>query len=146
MVAGAKKIEVVINDSTTVTAEVIRKNTEADLALLKVDKTGLSPLLLSQVVEPEIGIDVWAMGTPENLALGKSVAKGILSGLRKANNVSYIQTDVSVNHGNSGGALITKDGTVLGVITSKLEGVGVEGLGFAISTQEIFNKLKIQYQ
>jgi len=146
VVAGSKKIEVILNDSDKVEAEVVRKNTEADLALLKIKKNGLSPLLLSQTTDPEIGIDVWAMGTPKTLELGKSVSKGILSGLRKANNVNYLQTDVSINHGNSGGALISKDGTVLGVVTSKLEGVGIEGVGFAISSQEIFNKLKLAYK
>ncbi len=146
VVAGTKKIEVVFSDGTKAEATVVRKNLEADLALIKVTKTGLAPLLLSQVTDPEIGVDVWAIGTPKSIELGQSVSKGILSGIRKANDVNYLQTDVSLNGGNSGGALINKEGLVLGIVTSKLIGVGTEGVGFAISAQEIFSRLRVAYQ
>ncbi len=145
VVTGTKKIEIIFNDGTKADATIVRKNMEADLALIKIEKTGLTPLLLSQEADPEIGVDVWAIGTPKSVDLGQSVSKGILSGVRKANDVNYLQTDVSINGGNSGGALINKSGTVLGIVTSKLIGVGTEGIGFAISTQEIFNKLKVSY-
>lgn len=145
VVAGTKKIEVVMNDGTKDTATVVRKNEEADLALIKINKTGLLPLQLSNSADPEIGVDVWAIGTPKSVELGQSVSKGILSGLRKANGVSYLQTDVSLNGGNSGGPLVNKDGVVLGIVTSKLVGVGTEGVGFAISAQEIFSRLKLAY-
>jgi serine protease Do len=145
VVAGSKKIEVIFSDGTKADATVIRKNEDADLALIKVDKTGLNPLPLCTEKEPEIGIDVWAIGTPKSIELGQSVSKGILSGLRKANDVSYVQTDVSLNGGNSGGPIINKQGTVLGIVTSKLIGVGTEGIGFAISTEEVFRRLKVEY-
>jgi serine protease Do len=145
VVAGTKKIEAIFYDGTKVDAVLVRKNEEADLALLKVDRKDLTPLLLGNIADPEIGIDVWAIGTPEDITLGQSVSKGVLSGLRKANNLSYLQTDVSINHGNSGGPLINKEGTILGVVTSKLIGVGTEGVGFAINATEVFDKLKIEY-
>lgn len=145
VIAGSKTIEVIFNDGTKAEAKVIRSSTESDLALIKVTNTGLLPLPLN-MTEPEIGIDVWAIGTPKSVELGQSVSKGILSGLRKANEVSYLQTDVSLNGGNSGGALITKEGTVLGIVTSKLVGVGTEGVGFAISAQEVLNRLNISYK
>jgi len=138
-------MEVTFNDGTKAQATVVRTSTEADLALLKVSNTGLLPLPLN-TSEPEIGIDVWAIGTPKSVELGQSVSKGILSGIRKANDVSYLQTDVSLNGGNSGGALITKEGTVLGIVTSKLIGLGTEGVGFAISSQEVQNRLNITYK
>ncbi len=147
VVAGSKKIEVIMGDGTKDTAvQVVRKNEDADLALLKIGKTGLPALAFSNSADPEIGVDVWAIGTPKSVELGQSVSKGVLSGLRKANNVSYLQTDVSLNGGNSGGPLVNKEGTILGVVTSKLIGVGTEGVGFAISAQEIINKLKVQYK
>ncbi len=146
VVAGSKKVEVIFNDGTKADAEVIRKNEEADLALIKVTKTGLIPIALSNSNEPEIGVDVWAIGTPKSIELGQSVSKGVLSAVRLANNVSYLQTDVSINGGNSGGPLISKDGMVLGIVTSKLIGIGTEGVGFAINADEIFKKLNIKYE
>ena len=147
VVAGSKKIEIIMGDGTKDTAvQVVRKNEDADLALLKISKAGLPALAFSTDADPEIGVDVWAIGTPKSVELGQSVSKGVLSGLRKANNVSYLQTDVSLNGGNSGGPLVNKEGTILGVVTSKLIGVGTEGVGFAISAQELINKLKVQYK
>ncbi len=147
VVAGSKKIEIIMGDGTKDTVvQVVRKNEDADLALLKIGKTGLPALAITNATEPEIGVDVWAIGTPKSVELGQSVSKGVLSGLRKANNVTYLQTDVSLNGGNSGGPLVNKEGTILGVVTSKLVGVGTEGVGFAISAQEIMNKLKVQYK
>ena len=145
VVAGSKKIEVVFQDGTTDSAEVIRKHEASDLALIRVHKKDLAALQISDVADPEIGADVWAIGTPKTVELGQSVSKGVLSALRKANDISYLQTDVSLNSGNSGGPLITKDGVILGIVTSKLIGIGTEGVGFAISAKEIFEKLKVQY-
>ncbi len=147
VVVGSKKIEVIMGDGTKDTAvQVVRKNEDADLALLKISKSGLAALTISNIADPEIGVDVWAIGTPKSVELGQSVSKGVLSGIRKANNVTYLQTDVSLNGGNSGGPLVNKEGVILGVVTSKLIGVGTEGVGFAISAQEIMNKLKVQYK
>lgn len=146
VVVGMKKIEVVFNDGTKADAQLIRKSEDADVALIKVAKTDLVPLPLSNVKDPEIGVDVWAIGTPKSVELGQSVSKGVLSGLRKANGVSHLQTDVSINGGNSGGPLINKQGTILGIVTSKLVGVGTEGVGFAIDASEVIERLKIEYK
>lgn len=146
VVAGAKKIQVIMDDGAKVDADVIRISKQADLALLKVNRRNLVPLPLVDSKDIEIGIDVWAMGTPKTLELGQTVTRGILSSHRLANSVQYLQTDVSVNSGNSGGALISRNGDVLGIVTSKLAGVGTEGLGFAISSYEIFRRLSIGYK
>ncbi len=146
VIAGTKKIEVVQHDGTKTVATVVRKNEAADLALLKVELKDVPVLPIAETADPEIGVDVWAIGTPKSVELGQSVSKGVLSAIRKANDVVYLQTDVPLNGGNSGGPLIDKNGQVLGVVTSKLVGIGTEGVGFAISAKEIFERLKIQYQ
>lgn len=146
VVAGSKTIEIILHDGHKMSAKTVRSSEEADLALLKVNTTGLQPLLLNTDMEPEVGIDVWAIGTPKSLELGQSVSKGILSAVRKTNGVTYIQTDASLNGGNSGGALISKDGTTLGIVSSKLVGIGTEGVGFAVSSAEIFKRLGIAYK
>jgi len=145
VVAGTKEIEVIFNDGTKAVGEVIRKNPDADLALIKVKKDSLIPLAFSDQKDPEIGIDVWAIGTPKSLELGQSVSKGIISGVRNANNMTYLQTDVKISPGNSGGALVNKDGTVMGIVSSKLIGFGTEGVGFAILSKDVFGKLRLKY-
>jgi len=146
VVAGTKKIEVIFKDGSKADADVVKTNADADLALIKVKKDSLVPLVLSEAKEPEIGIDVWAIGTPKSLELGQSVSKGIISGVRNANGMTYIQIDVKVSPGNSGGALINKEGKVLGIVSSKLIGFGTEGVGFAILSDNIFSALKLKYK
>ncbi len=68
-----------------------------------------------------------------------------MSAVRKANDNIYLQTDVSVNSGNSGGALINKSGTILGIVSAKMIGIGTEGIDFAISAQDIFEDLMLKY-
>jgi hypothetical protein len=147
VVAGSKTIEAMFSDDTTkFKAEVVRVNPAADLALLRVKRGNLQPLLISESDDPEIGIDVWTIGTPKSLELGQSVSKGVISGIRKKNDLEYLQTDMSLNSGNSGGPLINKDGLLLGIISSKLVGVGTEGVGFAIASHEIFKALHLKYK
>ena len=117
-----------------------------ELALIKVKLEGLSPLIVSEDKNPEIGIDVWAIGTPSSLDLGQTVSKGIVSGIRKTNGLTMLQIDAKISPGNSGGALINKDGTVLGIVSSKLIGYGTEGIGFAISSAEVLQSLNIRYK
>jgi len=146
VVTGTDKIEVIFNDDSHAIARVIKASTGYDLALLKVDKDSLKALPLTDNKTPDIGIDVWAMGTPNSLELGQSISKGIISGFRTTNDLSYIQTDVKVSPGNSGGALINRRGDILGVVASKLIGQGTEGVSFAIPAYEVLEKLNIRYR
>jgi serine protease Do len=81
-----------------------------------------------------VGEEAYALGTPYDIDLGASVTKGIISGKRKDATRTLIQTDVSISPGNSGGALINEQGTLLGIVNEKVLGMGVEGIGFAIPT------------
>lgn len=146
VIVGSKKVEVIFNDGSKAEATIVRKNPETDLALLKVAKDSLMPLQLSAGRDPDIGNEVWAIGTPKSLELGQSVSKGIISGIRKSGDLNYIQTDVKISPGNSGGALVTKDGMVLGIVSAKLISKGAEGVGFAIPSADVLQKLKIQYK
>ena len=145
VIANTKKIEVIYNDGSKEEATVVRKSAEGDVALLKVARKDLSALPISELKDTEIGIDVWAIGTPRSLELGQSVSKGIISGLRKTDNVTYVQTDVKISPGNSGGALVNKEGLVLGIVTSKVMSVGTEGIGFAVIGGDLMEKLKIKF-
>lgn len=150
VIAGvtAKKVVVILNDGVKYDATIERTAPSCDLALLKVDAKSLPHMQLKSynLKDLELGSDVSTIGTPKSVELGQSVAKGIVSGTRSPNeNVNYIQTNIAVNPGNSGGAFLDNKGNVIGVVTSKLIGYGVEGIAFAIPSNYIFDSLKLEY-
>lgn len=145
VVEGENKVKVVFKDGMSLDGDVLRFDEESDLALIKVQSSGFNPLVLSTEKEINVGSDVYIIGTPANAELSQTVTKGIISGERKVENKTYIQTDGSVNAGCSGGALIDKTGVLIGIVNAKIVGNGIEGLGFAIPISVVFEKLRIRY-
>lgn len=146
-VAGdsSSKVEILFEDGTKDSGTVIRINPLYDLALIKIKPVSMKPLKINLTKTIEVGTEVFAIGTPEDVDLGQTVTKGIISGKRKVDEKVYIQTDVSISPGNSGGALITKDGLVVGIINAKIIGRGIEGIGFAIPAYYISEAMKIKF-
>ena len=147
-VMNAKSIKVQLyNDETEYEATITGKDDQTDLAVIKIEKTGLKAAELGDSSKLRIGEFVMAVGSPQGLST--SVTCGVVSALNReitAESRKYvvIQTDAAINEGNSGGALVNSKGEVIGVNTLKLEGTGIEGLGFAIpinSTKEIYSQL-----
>jgi serine protease Do len=143
---GEKNLEVIMNDGTTIKAELIRKDQSHDLALLKINKTQLVSLQLSEISDTKIGSNLYAVGTPYNMELGQSVSKGIFSSYRKKDNINLMQIGIKVNSGNSGGPIINNQGQVIGIVTSKLVGEGVEGISFGTPSNYVFEQLHIKYK
>ncbi|WP_281613469.1 S1C family serine protease [Flammeovirga sp. SubArs3] len=142
----SKPLEVVMNNGDTFTPEITRVDKVNDLALLKINAEGLIPYKISASEEIEIAKEIYAVGTPTAEDLGSTVSKGIISGIRKnKSGQKILQTDASINGGNSGGVICTKEGLALGVVSSKLRGLGIEGVAFGIPSYLIFEKLKINY-
>ena len=139
-VSDAKSIKVKIyGDDTEYSAEIIGTDSQTDLAVLKIDKTGLTPAELGDSSSVQIGEFVLAIGNPYNLDY--SVTAGIISALNRemtVENTTYnvIQADCAINSGNSGGALVNSKGEVIGITTLKLAGDGIEGVSFAIPVNE----------
>lgn len=139
-VSDAKSIKVKIyGDDTEYSAEIIGTDSQTDLAVLKIDKTGLTPAELADSSSVQIGEFVLAIGNPYNLDY--SVTAGIISALNRemtVENTTYnvIQADCAINSGNSGGALVNGKGEVIGITTLKLAGDGIEGVSFAIPVNE----------
>lgn len=139
-VSDAKSIKVKIyGDDTEYSAEIIGTDSQTDLAVLKIDKTGLTPAELGDSSSVQIGEYVLAIGNPYNLDY--SVTAGIISALNRemtVENTTYnvIQADCAINSGNSGGALVNSKGEVIGITTLKLAGDGIEGVSFAIPVNE----------
>jgi len=136
-------LQAILNDGTKRKARVLRINPALDLALVKIDSIVTVPLKLSRSETIPVGAEVYAIGTPQDLDFGQTVTKGIISGKRTKNENTYIQTDVPINSGNSGGALINAQGDLLGIVSAKLEGVGIEGIGFAIPAYQVEELLNI---
>lgn len=139
-VSDAKSIKVKIyGDDTEYSAEIIGTDSQTDLAVLKIDKTGLTPAELGDSSSVQIGEFVLAIGNPYNLDY--SITAGIISALNRemtVENTTYnvIQADCAINSGNSGGALVNGKGEVIGITTLKLAGDGIEGVSFAIPVNE----------
>lgn len=116
-------------------SRVLKSDAELDLAVLAVDKspTPWEPLSVEPCELPAVGSDVYVIGHP--VGLGWTVTRGVVSATRNAGEVGpipLIQTDAAISPGNSGGPLLDRDGRLLGVVSSKLAGAGIEGMGFAI--------------
>lgn len=144
VIKGKDKVNVMLDQNITLNADVIRWDEQYDIALLKLSGAGFKATYMGNSDSVSIGEEVFCIGTPEDISLGQSVTKGIISGRRKLEDRVYIQTDVSINSGNSGGPLINEDGEVIGMVTMKLVGKGIEGLGFCIPSNTIREVLQLK--
>lgn len=147
-VSDATSVKVTIyGDETEYSAKIIGTDSQTDLAVLKIDKTGLTPAEFGDSSSVLVGEFVLAIGDPYGLE--HSVTAGIISALDRemtVDNTTYnvIQADCAINSGNSGGALVNSKGQVIGITTLKLAGNGIEGVSFAIpinNTISIYNEL-----
>ncbi len=145
VISDAKRIRALTYDKRAFNATLIVKDSTRDIALLKIEED-FPQLQLADSNELQIGEKVIAIGNP--LGLSFSVSEGIISALDRrgpSNLREYIQTDVSLNPGNSGGPLINTEGEVVGMNNFKIS--DTEGLGFALesnSIRETINKLTNQ--
>ena len=148
----ANKITVKLyNDDTEYEAEIVGTDEQTDLAVIKIDKDGLTAAELGDSDSVQVGEFCMAIGNP--LGLGTTVTDGIISAVNRevtdedGNSYEALQTNAAINSGNSGGALVNSQGQVIGINTLKVSGEGIEGVGFAIpinSTKDITDQL-IQY-
>ncbi len=131
------KITVSLIDGSKEVGEVLWYDTTLDLAIVKINKTGLPAVDLGDSDELKVGEPVVAIGNPMTLDLERTVTQGIVSGLNRS--IAFengtvieplIQTDASINSGNSGGPLFNAEGKVIGINTAKMS--TAEGLGFSI--------------
>ncbi|MBR3697707.1 MAG: trypsin-like peptidase domain-containing protein [Clostridia bacterium] len=122
-------------------AKVIGTDSYTDIAVIKIDATGLIPATLGNSDEVRVGEYTMAIGNP--IGMDFTVTQGIISAINREvssnDGTVYvaIQTDAAINSGNSGGALVNLKGELIGVNTLKISGSGVEGIGFAIPVNSI---------
>jgi serine protease Do len=125
-------------DGDVFKAEILLRDTEADIAVLRTEGA-FRPLRLDATDETKIGDDVYAIGAPDGMAY--TVTKGILSAKNRrfSRTNTYLQIDAAINGGNSGGPLLNDAGEVIGVNTMKLD--GAEGIGLAIPSAVLIEYL-----
>lgn len=146
VIDGAEKIEVSLESGDTTTAELVGQDALSDLAVLKIDaKYAKSVLEFGDSDVLRAGDPVIAIGNPLGLEFSRTVTQGIVSAVDRTINVetaagawelNVIQTDAAINPGNSGGALLNAAGELIGINSLKIAQGGVEGLGFAIPSNE----------
>lgn len=138
-VIKADKVTVTLNDETEYEAKIIGCDANTDLAVLKIEASGLTPAEIGDSSTLEMGDKAITLGYP--LGLGLSASDGIISGLNKEMSVevaggtatmTLLQTDAAINPGNSGGPLLNSMGQVVGITSSKIASSSVDGVGFAI--------------
>lgn len=142
VVAGQSKIEVRSPRGAAVAARLLAFDARQDVALLQVEGTA-RPCLPIATETAEVGTELYALGSPLGEALDFSVSKGIVSGARRAGDVRFLQTDASLNPGNSGGPLVGLDGRVLAVVSWKVAAEGLEGLGFGVPVDAAMTSLNL---
>ena len=136
VVEGAQQITVTLHDDSTYTATVVGSDQQSDIALLKIDATGLTPAVLGDSDGVQVGAVVIAVGNPMG-TLGGTVTDGIVSALNRdisveGNEMTLMQTSAAISPGNSGGGLFNTNGELIGIVNAKYSDEDAEGLGFAI--------------
>lgn len=147
VIDNAEEITVTIgNDTKEYNAKLIGKDSDSDLAVIKIDSTNLTPIKFGHSKELEVADVIFAIGNP--FGIGSAVTQGIISALNK-NKVglnryeNYIQTDASINPGNSGGALVDSRGALIGINTAIIsKSGGNNGIGFAIPVAMVKDVVK----
>jgi S1-C subfamily serine protease len=143
VVSGAERIIVTLDDGSTAAATVVGADTDADLAVIHIDRSDLVPLTLGRSADLLPGEQVLAIGHALALEGAPTVSLGILSAVDRSialgGGETYehlLQTDAAINAGDSGGPLVDMAGQVIGINTAKVSTEVAENMGFAIAIDE----------
>ncbi|MBT8930935.1 S1C family serine protease [Lactobacillus delbrueckii subsp. bulgaricus] len=147
VISGAAKVKVILASGKTIAAKVVGKDSTSDLAVLSIDSKYVTQTAsFGDSRSLQSGQTVIAIGSPEGSEYASTVTQGIISSPSRritynSNQMTVIQTDAAINSGNSGGPLVNSDGQVIGINSMKLSssssGDSVEGMGFAIPSNEV---------
>ncbi len=141
VISGGDSITVTLSDDRIFSAEVIGGDVFTDIAVIKIEADGLEPAEFGDSEEVKVGETAIAIGNPTGQLMG-TVTAGIISALSRNiminnNLMTLIQTDASINSGNSGGPLLNRYGQVIGINSAKISSANYEGLGFAIPINSV---------
>ncbi len=150
VISGADTITVRLSSGNEFIAEVVGSDSQSDIAVLKIDAEGLTPAVIGNSDSIVVGEDVVAIGNPLG-ELGGTVTDGIISALGRevtieGETMKLLQTNAAVNPGNSGGGLFNMRGELIGIVNAKSSGSSIEGLGFAIPSNEAYEVVTQLYE
>lgn len=144
VVGEADYVKIILPTGREMIGDVIKTDKSRDIALVKTEQSGLSALTIERIT-PSVGSDVYAIGSPLKEELQNTISRGIVSGFREFNGQTYIQSDVNITFGNSGGPLINEQGNVVGVAVSGVHVGGVTtGLNFFIPIEVALTSLNVK--
>ena len=137
VIEGATSIVVTAGDGNDYQASVVGSEAQSDIAVLKIEATGLQAAEFGKSSDLVVGETAIVIGNPLGLTFADTMTQGIISSIEREVQIdeyimSLIQIDAAVNPGNSGGPLINSQGQVVGVVNAKVSDSDVEGIGFAI--------------
>ena len=140
VIEGADEITVILNDETEFTAELLGRDPKADIAVLKIDPKNKKLTYVGWGDSDKMRVGDWSIAIGNPLGLGGTVTAGIISAISRdlgsGPYVKFLQTDASINRGNSGGPLFNLDGEVIGINSMIISQTGGSvGLGFSIPSQ-----------
>ncbi len=149
--SSSATVKITLSNEEEYEAEIIGSDQVTDLALLKIEKDGLTAAKFGKSEKLNVGELAVAIGNPLGKEFAGSVTVGYISALNRTitsdgRTYNVIQTDAAINPGNSGGALVNAKGEVIGINTAKINDTSVEGLGFAIPSDDalkIIEELKV---
>jgi serine protease Do len=142
VIENAKELVVTLGSGEEFPATVIGADSPTDLAVIKINKTGLPAAEFANSDNLRAGEPAIAIGNPLGLDFQQSVTLGVVSARERSITIqgqkfTFIQTDAAINDGNSGGALVNINGKLIGINTAKIKITGVEGMGFAIPSNTV---------
>jgi S1-C subfamily serine protease len=141
VVRDADVITVQFRGGEQAEARLVRINTHSDVALLKAETTSETACVPLRTDAMRVGDEVYAIGSPLSKELSFTLTRGIVSADREIEGVKLLQTDASVNPGNSGGPLLDKQGRWAALVSWKVVGRGVQGIAFGVPTQTTIQAL-----
>ena len=145
VVREARFVTVRLANGREVIGDVIRAHSPRDVALLKLREQNLPAALLAFNLQPAVGVDVYAIGTPRRENLDITVTRGIVSAYRDDRGQKFIQSDVQIHPGNSGGPLVVTDGRVVGIaVLGMMLGGAAQNLNFFVPIDEALAALNLQ--
>ncbi len=143
VIGDAGLVRVRLPGGRELVAEVVRLDAARDIALLKTEPPGVRPLPL-RMGQPGIGEDVYALGSPLGDAFNTTLTRGILSGVRSVRDLDFLQSDVAILPGSSGGPLLDRSGQVIGITVAGLGAKGLAGMNFFIPVGSALQRLNLQ--
>ncbi len=143
VVGQARFVKVMLPTGRELVGEIVRSDKGRDVALVKTEPIAVQPIAL-RGSEPNVGEDVYALGSPLGDKFNTTLTRGVLSGYRTLENNRYLQSDVAILPGNSGGPLLDAKGVVVGITVAGLGAKGLAGMNFFIPIADVLTKLGIE--